>query len=181
MTAADHRAWGRTVSHGRLSLPVLILAETCIPSSVVVLAEKQRNKMYTMDVDGVADTGPKGKSYLPYHHWERWPSRERRLLNLICCAGKGAELMVIDGKPTPKQHTRDPLSVKMKPKRGQSSRKQKQRLAIKLDKVWFNTLLRETQFFHAPVHAAHMSRLELALFIEALSPLLQAQQLAADI
>jgi len=58
-----------------------------------------------------------------------------KLLNLGCCAGKGVELMGIDDEPATKQHTRDPLSVKLKPKRGQSSRKQKQRLAIKLDKV----------------------------------------------
>ncbi len=41
--------------------------------------------------------------------------------------------MAID-KP-PKQQTRDPLAVKLKPKRGKSSRKQKQRMALKLDKV----------------------------------------------
>ena len=41
--------------------------------------------------------------------------------------------MAID-KPS-KQHARDPLAVKVKPKRGKSSRKQKLRLALKLDKV----------------------------------------------
>ena len=41
--------------------------------------------------------------------------------------------MAID-KP-PKHQARDPLAVKLKPKRGKSSRKQKQRMALKLDKV----------------------------------------------
>lgn len=41
--------------------------------------------------------------------------------------------MAID-KP-PQQQARDPLAVKLKPKRGKSSRKQKQRMALKLDKV----------------------------------------------
>jgi len=36
-------------------------------------------------------------------------------------------------KPSPKQ--KDSLGVKMKPKRGKSSQKQKKRLALKLDKV----------------------------------------------
>ena len=43
---------------------MLIPAETCTLSSIVVLAEKQRNKKYTMDVDNVSDTGPKGKPSL---------------------------------------------------------------------------------------------------------------------
>ena len=55
------------------------------------------------------------------------------IIDGICSAGKGAEFMAID-KP-PKQQARDPLAVKLKPKRGKSSRKQKQRMALKLDKV----------------------------------------------
>lgn len=51
----------------------------------------------------------------------------------MCYAGKGADYMAVD--EAPKQTTRDPLSVKMKPKRGKSSRKQKLRIALKMDKV----------------------------------------------
>ena len=51
----------------------------------------------------------------------------------MCCAGTGADFMAID-EDTKKQ-TRDSLAVNVKPKRGKSSRKQKQRLAIKFDKV----------------------------------------------
>lgn len=47
--------------------------------------------------------------------------------------GTGADFVAIDEET--KKQTRDPLSVKVKPKRGKSSRKQKQRLAIKLDKA----------------------------------------------
>ncbi|CAL5220050.1 g2000 [Coccomyxa viridis] len=68
--------------------------------------KKQKNKKYAMNVDGEAQTEHKGK---------------------------GAEFMAID-KP-PKQQARDPLAVKLKPKRGKSSRKQKQRMALKLDKA----------------------------------------------
>jgi hypothetical protein len=51
----------------------------------------------------------------------------------MCCAGTGAEFMAIDEET--KKQTRESLAVKVKPKRGKSSRKQKQRLAIKFDKV----------------------------------------------
>lgn len=65
LTAADHRAWGKTVSSRKaLSCCAHCEAKTCTLSSIVVLAEKQRNKKYTMDVDIVSDTGPKGKSGL---------------------------------------------------------------------------------------------------------------------
>ena len=74
----------------------------------------------------------------------------------ICYAGKETEPMAMD-KP-PKQHTRDPLAVKLKPKRGKSSRKQKQRLALKLDKVclpYLNTSLsQELLLSHAGHHLA---------------------------
>jgi hypothetical protein len=49
------------------------------------------------------------------------------------CAGTEADVMAIDQET--KKQKRDPLSVRIKPKRGKSSRKQKQRLAVKLDKV----------------------------------------------
>lgn len=70
----------------------------------------------------------------------------------ICYTGNGTDPMVPD-KP-PKHHARDPLAVRLKPKRGKSSRKQKQRLALKLDKVCLpdlHTLSQQLLLSHAEV------------------------------
>ena len=55
-------------------------------------------------------------------------------------AGTGADLVPMEDTPAPSRGKRDSLAVKVKPKRGKSSRKQKQRIALKLDKVMWHPL-----------------------------------------
>ena len=55
-------------------------------------------------------------------------------------AGSGADFVPMEDTPAPTRGKRDPLGVKVKPKRGKSSRKQKQRIALKLDKVMLHPL-----------------------------------------
>ena len=62
-----------------------------------------------------------------------------------------------------KKQTRDPLSVKVKPKRGKSSRKQKQRLAIKLDKVLLHPQINSCGGVTHSLCTLHMSKFGLLL------------------
>ncbi|CAK0770685.1 hypothetical protein CVIRNUC_003792 [Coccomyxa viridis] len=70
--------------------------------------KKQKRKEYAMDIDGNASAASKGS---------------------------GADFVPMEDTPAPTRGKRDPLGVKVKPKRGKSSRKQKQRIALKLDKA----------------------------------------------
>ena len=54
--------------------------------------------------------------------------------------GSGADFVPMEDTPAPSRGKRDPLALKVKPKRGKSSRKQKQRIALKLDKVMLHPL-----------------------------------------
>lgn len=84
----------------------------------------------------------------------------------MCCAGTGADFVAIDEET--KKQTRDPLSVKVKPKRGKSSRKQKQRLAIKLDKVLLHPHI--TPAVVSPIHSVLCRRLKLGSSCVAIVP-----------
>ena len=86
-----------------------------------------------MNIDGDADTGPNGL-YTPAELFACVArSPKVGVPKCVCTAGKDAKPMAVN--KTSKQQAREPLAVRLKPKRGKSSRKQKQRLALKLDKV----------------------------------------------
>ena len=96
-----------------------------------------------MDIDGTAAAASNGEASCtrPSSSAERHPLQivERDLMS-TAIAGSGADFVPMEDSPAPSRGKRDPLGVKVKPKRGKSSRKQKQRIALKLDKVTLHPL-----------------------------------------